>query len=74
MYVLKTSEEHKSFNRYELLPLEDHAIQPVNTYLSKWTPVKSLTSWNWAGDEDGGFSIDAAPTSPMSFAFLKVKR
>ena len=74
MYVLKTSEEHRSFSRYELLPLEDHAIQPVNTYLPKWIPVKSLTSWNWDGDEDGGFHIDAAPTSPMSFAFLKVKR
>ena len=74
MYVLKTSEEHKSFNRYELLPLEDHATQPVNTYLPKWNPVKSLTSWNWNADEDGGFSIDAAPTSPMSFAFLKVKK
>ena len=74
MYVLKTSEEHRALNRYELLPLQDHAIQPVNTYLPKWNPVKSLTSWNWNGDEDGGFSIDATPTSPMSFAFLKVKR
>ena len=74
MYVLKTSEEHKSFSRYELLPLKDHSIQPINTYLPKWNPVKSLTSWNWNGDEDGGFSIDATPTSPMSFAFLKVKK
>ena len=74
MYVLKGSAEHRLFNRYELLPLEGHAIQPVNTYLPKWNPVKSLTSWNWNGDEDGGFSIDATPTSPMSFAFLKVKK
>lgn len=74
MYVLKGSAEHRLFNRYELLPLEDHAVQPVNTYLPTWNPVKSLTSWNWNGDEDGGFSLDATPTSPMSFAFLKVKK
>ena len=74
MYVLKGSAEHRLFNRYELLPLDGHTVQPVNTYLPTWNPVKSLTSWNWNGDEDGGFSIDATPTSPMSFAFLKVKR
>ncbi len=74
MYVLKGSAEHRLFNRYELLPLDGHTIQPINTYLPTWNPVKSLTSWNWKGDEDGGFFIDAAPTSPMSFAFLKVKK
>jgi hypothetical protein len=74
MYVLKGSAEHRLFNRYELLPLDGHTIQPVNTYLPTWNPVKSLTSWNWNGDEDGGFFLDAAPTSPMSFAFLKVKK
>ena len=33
MYVLRNAEDHKAFNRYELLPLQDHSIQPVNTYL-----------------------------------------
>ena len=63
----------KTTNRYELIPLEDHSIQPVNTYLPSWNPIKATTSWNWTGDEDRGFSIDQGPTSPMIFAFMKVK-
>ena len=74
MYVLRCAEDPKYCNRYELLPLADHATQPKNENLEKWTPVKSTTCWNWTGDEDGGFTIDVGPTSAMSFAFLKVKK
>ena len=73
LYVLRINGEHRSTNRYELIPLEDHSIQPVNTYLPSWNPIKATTSWNWTGDEDRGFSIDQGPTSPMIFAFMKVK-
>jgi hypothetical protein len=73
MYVLKAVADRKKENRYEFLPLEGHAIQPDNTYLAGWNPVKSLTCWNWSGEEDGGFSIDTIPTSLMTFAFMKVK-
>ena len=74
MYIMKVASDHRKDYRYELLPLEDHAVQPVNTYLPNWTPVKSTTSWNWTGDEDGGFFLDVGPTSAMTFAFLKVKK
>jgi len=74
MYIMKVASDHRKDYRYELLPLEEHAIQPVNTYLPNWTPVKSTTSWNWTGDEDGGFFLDVGPTSAMTFAFLKVKK
>jgi hypothetical protein len=73
MYVLRVATDHKAFNRYELIPLEDHSVQPKNDYFAKWNPVGDLTSWNWTGDDFGGFSIDAGPTSPMTFAFMKVK-
>ena len=72
MYCMKTAGEHKSLNRYELIPLAGHETQPENTYFSKWSPVSDLTSWNW--DIDAGFTIDCKPTTPMSFAFLKVKK
>ena len=74
MYIMKVASDHRKDYRYELLPLEDHVVQPVNTYLPNWTPVKSTTSWNWTGDEDGGFFLDVGPTSAMTFAFLKVKK
>ena len=73
MYVMKIASEHKIYNRYELCPLNGHELQPDNEFFKKWTPVVSLTSWNWAGEEDGGFIIDACPTSQMTFAFMKVK-
>lgn len=73
MYVLRVAADHRAFNRYELIPLEDHSIQPKNDYFAKWNPVGDLTSWNWTGDDFGGFSIDAGPTSAMTFAFMKVK-
>jgi hypothetical protein len=71
MYVLRPAGDHHAFNRYELLPLLDHSIQPENTYFPKWNPVKSLRTWNW--DIDAGFSIDCIPTSEMAFALMKVK-
>lgn len=74
MYVLRIVGEHKLYNKYEFLPLEDHAIQPaVSAYMQQWTPVKSLDNWNWSGEEDGGFTLGALPTSPMVIAFMKVK-
>ena len=73
MYVLRNAEDHKAFNRYELLPLQDHSIQPVNTYLPNWTPMKSTAAWNWGGEGADGFTLDVAPTSPMVFVLMKVK-
>jgi hypothetical protein len=73
LYVLKVAIDHRAFNRYELIPLESHAIQPENTYLPNWTPMKSTQTWNWTGDDFGGFSINVGPTSAMTFAFMKVK-
>ena len=35
--------------------------------------MKSTTSWNWGGEGADGFTINVAPTSPMVFAFMKVK-
>ena len=74
MYVLRLTIEHKLYNRYELIPLADHAKQPgVSDYLKDWNPTSTLTSWNWTGDEDGGFTIDAKPSSGLVIAFMKVK-
>ena len=71
MYVLRLVADHRAFNRYELLPLDGHSIQPENTYIPKWNPVRSLSTWNW--DIDAGFTIDCIPTSEMVFALMKVK-
>ena len=74
MYVMRITGEHKLYNRYELIPLQDNAKQPgVSDFLKKWDPTKALTSWNWTADEDGGFVIDAKPSSGLVFAFMKVK-
>ena len=74
MYVLRLTIEHRLYNRYELIPLADHAKQPgVSDYLKDWNPTSTLTSWNWTGDEDGGFTIDAKPSSGLVIAFMKVK-
>ena len=74
MYVLRLTIEHRLYNRYELVPLKDNAKQPpVSEYLQSWNPTQALTSWNWSGDEDGGFEIDAKPSSGLVIAFMKVK-
>lgn len=73
VYIMKLADEHKLYNRYELLPLADNDKQPVNNYLQNWTPVKSISKWNWGGEEDGGFVLNGIPTSRMTFAFMKVK-
>jgi hypothetical protein len=71
MYIMKVADEHKIYNRYEMIPMDGHEIQPANDYVSKWTPVKDVSCWNWGEDE--GFILDAIPTSKMTFAFIKVK-
>ena len=73
MYVLRNAVDPEYANRYLLVPVEDHLIQTLDPRIPEYTPVRSLTSWNWSGDEDGGFTIDCMPTSAMVFAFLKVK-
>ena len=74
MYVLRIATEHRLYNRYEMVPLEGHEMQPeVSDYVKQWNPVKNLTAWNWGGEPDGSFSIDCGPGSPMVFAFMKVK-
>jgi hypothetical protein len=74
VYVLRTVSEHKMYNRYELLPLEDHATQPENEWLKTWQATENVTSWNWGGEEDGSFSLVGKTLSALSFAFLKVKK
>ena len=71
MYIMKVADEHKIYNRYEMIPMDGHEIQPANNYVPKWTPVKDVSCWNWGEDE--GFILDAIPTSKMTFAFIKVK-
>jgi hypothetical protein len=74
MYVLRIATEHRLYNRYEMVPLEGHEMQPeVSDYVKQWNPVKNLTAWNWGGEPDGSFTIDCGPGSPMVFAFMKVK-
>ena len=74
MYVLRLTIEHRMYNRYEFLPLQDNIKQPgVSEFLKGWDPTSKLTSWNWTSDEDGGFIIDAKPSSGLVIAFMKVK-
>ena len=74
MYILRAAVDHPRNNIYELIPLEGHETQPESSlYLSTWTAAKSITSWNWGGEEDGSFSVNAATTSRVIFAFMKVK-
>jgi hypothetical protein len=70
MYVLKVATDHKYCNRYEFLQLVDHNIQPPTDF-SNWSACPSIKSWNW--DIDAGFELNLAPTSPMTFAFMKIK-
>ncbi len=70
MYILRNATDHKAFNRYELVPMEDHAVQPENTYLAEWTPVRSIKTWNV---DDSKFQFSAIPTSTMVIALMKVK-
>ena len=73
MYILRVASDHRVMNRYEMIPIEDSEVQPNNDYISSWNPVKNISSWNWTGDTDGGFTINQGPTSAMVFAFMKVK-
>ena len=74
MYCMKVASEHQLFNRYELVPLEGHTVQPeVSDYVKQWTPVKALTYWNWDSEYEPKFFLSCTPTSMMSFAFMKVK-
>ena len=74
MYVLRITGEHRLYNRYELIPLADHEIQPEpSAFLAGWNPTAALKNWNWTGDEDGGFTLGAKPSSPLVIAFMKVK-
>ena len=74
LYVLKLTSEHRIYNRYEFIPLEEHSVQPeVSEYIKNWNPTQSLKYWDWSGDEDGGFTLGAAPSSALTVAFMKVK-
>ena len=73
MYILRCAVDPKRENRYYMIPLEDHAKQVLDPFVPLYEPVKSVTSWNWGGEADGGFTIDRKPTSAMVFAFMKVK-
>ena len=74
MYILRVVGDHPRNNIYEFIPLEGHETQPESSlFLTTWTAAKSVTSWNWGGEEDGGFTINAATTSRVVFAFMKVK-
>ena len=74
MYILKAASDHRYCNRYEMLPLEGHTVQLPNENIANWEPVRVTTSWNWNGNDDGGFSLDVGTSSAMTFAFLKVKK
>ena len=74
MYCMKVASEHQLFNRYELVPLDGHTVQPeVSEYMKQWTPVTALTYWNWDSEYNPKFFLSCAPTSMMTFAFMKVK-
>lgn len=74
MYCMKVASEHQIYNRYELIPLEGHTVQPeVSDYVKQWSPVTAMRSWNWDCEYEPKFFIDCLPTSGMSFAFMKVK-
>ena len=74
MYCMKVASEHQIYNRYELVPLEGHTVQPeVSDYVKQWQPVETMRSWNWDCEYEPKFFIDCLPTSMMSFAFMKVK-
>ena len=74
MYILRLTSEHKLFNRYEMIPLRDNAVQPgPSGYLEDWNPTASIKDWNWTGDEDGGFTLGGKPSSALVVAFMKVK-
>ena len=75
MYVLRLSSEHRMYNRYEMIPFDGHATQPeASEFLAGWNPTANLHSWTWDGDFEGGFSIDAKPSSALVVALLKVKK
>ena len=75
MYVLRLSSEHRMYNRYEMIPFDGHATQPeASEFLAGWNPTANLHSWTWDGDFDGGFRIDAKPSSALVVALLKVKK
>jgi hypothetical protein len=73
MYLLRSAADHPVFNRYEMIPIADSSVQPKNERIPLWNACKDITSWNWSGDEDGGFTMDFAPISALRIAFLKVK-
>ena len=75
MYVLRLSSEHRMYNRYEMIPFDGHATQPeASEFLAGWNPTANLHSWTWDGDFEGGFRIDAKPSSALVVALLKVKK
>lgn len=75
MYVLRLSSEHRMYNRYEMIPFDGHATQPeASEFLAGWNPTANLHSWTWDGDFDGGFRIDAKPSSALVVVLLKVKK
>ena len=75
LYVLRINNEHRIYNRYEIVPFEGNEIQPpTSDYLAGWNPTENLSCWNWDGDPNGGIVIDAKPSSGLIFALLKVKK
>ena len=75
MYVLRLSSEHRMYNRYEMIPFDGHATQPeASEFLAEWDATANLHSWTWDGDFEGGFRIDAKPSSALVVALLKVKK
>ena len=74
LYVLKLTSEHRVYNRYEMIPLRNHKIQPeASEYIKNWNPTRSLEYWEWSSYANGGFTLGATPTSALTVALVKVK-
>ena len=73
LYALRSVEDHRCHNRYELIPHVENTLQQLGNF-KIWDAFSGITNFQFIGEAEGSLVLDSYPTTPMIFAFLKVKR
>ena len=75
LYAIRVASEPVGFNRYKtLIPLEDNATQTLGEEMADWSAVNGVQTWNFDGNDENGFTLNAPATSPMVYVLMKIKK
>lgn len=75
LYAIRVASEPVGFNRYKtMIPLEDNTTQKLGEEMADWSAVNGVATWNFDGNDENGFTVNAPATSPMVYVLMKLKK